>query len=349
MSAHPRVLFICKLRNDFYDAYSPSFGLVNSATFLANALRKQCIPAEIVKAIDGNCIDRLVTEYDPTHVFIEAIWVTPAKMCELLKIKRHQKRQWAIRLHSKIPFIANEGIAFPWLLQYRELQKQFSNFVISPNAEEITENLEDEFDMRVAYLPNIYCPPKYRHYYPPKKKHRDCVDIGCFGAIRPMKNQLLQAVAAVKYANEIKKKLRFHMNGNRCEQNGQQVFKNIDAFFEGQDFHELVLHPWMPHNEFISLIRTMDIGMQVSYSESFNIVAADFVDNDVPFIGSPDIDWLPKLYRVDFNSSEAIADGLRFTVGWMGRLMRHSCKSHLNQWNSDAEENWMGYLYYYKP
>ena len=346
--SNPRVLFICKLRNDFYDAYSPSFGLVNSATFMANALRKKHIDAHVVKAVDGNCIDRLVMEYNPTHVMIEAIWVTPAKMYELMNLKRHHKRHWAIRLHSKIPFIANEGIAFPWMLQYRALQDGFKNFVMAPNAKEITEDLESAFGMKAVYLPNMYAPPKYTQHYPKKVESKECIDIGCFGAIRPMKNQLIQAVAAIKYANDIGKKLKFHMNGSRCEQNGQQVFKNIDALFAGQKDHELVLHHWMPHHEFIRLIRTMDIGMQVSYSESFNIVAADTVDNEVPFVGSPDIDWLPKLYQTNPNSSTEIVSAMHFATGWMGRLMKYTCKKGLAAWNDSAEENWLGYLLYYQ-
>jgi len=349
MSPKLKVLFICKLRNDFYDCYNPSYGLMNSAEFMANALRKNHITASVARAVDGNCIDKLVTEYDPTHVFIEAIWVTPAKIYELMNLKRHQNRQWAIRLHSKVPFLANEGIAFKWLLQYKELQEVFNNLIIAPNAEEITVDLADTLGVRTVYLPNVYCPPVYHRYYTQKKHGDNSIDIGCFGAIRPMKNQLIQAIAAVKYANSLGKNLMFHMNGNRCEQNGQQVFKNVDAFFEGQDKHELILHPWMPHHDFVHLVRTMDIGMQVSYSESFNIVAADFVDNDVPFIGGQDIDWLPQLYQVGANSSEEIAKALHFTTSWMGRLMRYTCKKHLKEWNSDADESWLGYLYYYKP
>jgi len=46
----------------------------------------------------------------------------------------------------------------------------------------------------------------------------------------------------------------------------------------------------MEHNDFIRVVKSMDIGMQVSLSESFNIVAADFVSNGVPLVGSPDIE-----------------------------------------------------------
>jgi len=46
----------------------------------------------------------------------------------------------------------------------------------------------------------------------------------------------------------------------------------------------------MDHSDFISIVKSMDIGMQVSLSESFNIVAADFVSNGIPLVGSPDIE-----------------------------------------------------------
>jgi hypothetical protein len=317
---------------------------VNSATFVANALTKLNISAEVVKATDGNDVDKLVTEYNPTHVMIEAIWVTPEKLRELLNIKRHRNRRWVIRLHSRIPFIANEGIAFPWLVHYRELSMIWPQLIMAPNTEDFADDLRDTMGMTVQYLPNIYCPPDYGNCNMSHAKERNVINIGCFGAIRPMKNQLIQAVAAVKFANSIGKRVNFHMNGNRYEQKGEQVLKNIQAFFQAQYGHELILHDWMPHNEFIQLVKQMDVGMQVSFTETFNIVTADFVEAGVPIVGSPQIDWLPKVFQADPNSTNDICRVLAFTQGYLGSVLKYWSSLNLHKYNAEALRLWKKFL-----
>ena len=41
---------------------------------------------------------------------------------------------------------------------------------------------------------------------------------------------------------------------------------------------------------------TIDIGLQVSFTETFNIVSADLVSNGVPILGSSEIPWINVLY-----------------------------------------------------
>lgn len=75
---------------------------------------------------------------------------------------------------------------------------------------------------------------------------RGAIDIGCFGAVRPLKNQLMQAIAAISFARSRGLHLRFHMNGTRIE-GGGPVLKNITAMFARSPDAELVLHPWFDH------------------------------------------------------------------------------------------------------
>ena len=120
-----------------------------------------------------------------------------------------------------------------------------------------------------------------------------------------MKNQLIQAIAAIKYADQLGKKLRFHMNGVRTEQNGGNNLKNIKGLFSNTS-HELVLHPWLGHEEFLELLANMDICLQVSLTESFNITAADAVSIGVPLVGSSAIRWLPRFSQALPDSVEDI-------------------------------------------
>lgn len=332
-----RILFICKERNA---AYTPSFGLINSCKFIANALKDYGIESKVVGVVDNNCIDKEVHSFKPTHVFVEALWVVPEKFNVLCKL--YPKVKWYVRVHSKIPFIANEGVAIEWMRGYAEVAKKHKNLQNSANSVDIVDAFKHAFDIEVAYHPNIYSPPDYKHSDGPNTKD-DVIDIGCFGAIRPMKNQLIQALAAVSFGNEIGKKIRFHMNGNRVEMKGESTFKNIQNVFKGTK-HELVAHDWSEHHDFIKLVRKMDVGMQVSMSETFNIVAADFVWNNIPVVGSNEISWLSSLYQASITDIHDMIFKLK--VAYYGKKvqLQKINKWNLDYYNEDAIKTWISEL-----
>jgi hypothetical protein len=335
-----KLLFVCKKRND---QYGISYGLVNSCAFIVNALKGHGVEGKVVQVVDGNCIDREVYAYNPTHVFIEAFWATPDKIRELLSLPRYGNIKWFVRGHSKVPFLANEGIAMEWSREYLAISKQFTNFKLASNTNDIVNAFKQVYSASVSYFPNIYCPPKYVINEPIEPKDSDIIDIGCFGAIRPMKNQLYQALAAMAFGNKLKKKVRFHINSNRVEQKGDPILKNIEQSFSGTS-HELVKHTWMPHYDFINVVRTMDYGLQVSLTESFNIVAADFVEQNVPIVGSTDITWLNYLYKATPTSLDDIVNKL--IVAYYGKRVN---LQSLNEWglekyNTTATKTWLDNL-----
>jgi hypothetical protein len=144
-----------------------------------------------------------------------------------------------------------------------------------------------------------------------------------------MKNQLLQAMAAVAFGNEINKKIRFHVNGDRVEMKGEATFRNIENVFKDTK-HELIKHDWSEHKDFIKVVRQMDMGMQVSLSETFNIVAADFVWNNIPVVGSTEISWLSFLYKADAASLSDMVEKMK--TAWFGKSVN---LHRLNKWNLD--------------
>jgi hypothetical protein len=336
MNPKLKVLFIYKDRSEYGKAY----GLANSATFVSEYLTNLGIDSSIEVAVDGNSIDRLVTQYDPTHVIIEALWVAPNKLKELLEIHRHKKRSWIIRLHSRPVFIANEGIAFTWLSDYKQLRLR--QLTIAPNTEEFAHDLSF-FGLKTAHLPNVYYPTL--DMVPKKKFNGHTIDVGCFGAIRPMKNHMTQAMAAVNFAKDKGLHLNFHVN-KRMEGGGDNVLKNLHAFFENYkcSHYHLVEHNWHSHKDFLNLIRNMDMGLQVSLTETFNIVSADFVSAGVPVVGSSQITWLPRMFQADPNSTESIKKKMEFAWSWAGYTMRYLSERGLNISNKVSEKAWIKFL-----
>lgn len=343
-----RILFICKNREfapdygsdnsgDYsYSSGGKSSGLYNSVKFVVDMLTENGVECKQVDVVDNNCIDREVNAFNPTHVMIEALWVVPEKFAILTKL--HPKVKWFVRLHSDIPFIANEGIAMEWIAK----TMQYDNVFVAANSSRIASDLRAIYSKSVPYLPNYYpiekvTPPElpisvvYQERkmnafqrmiamflnklscvkeVPTEETLANEVHIGCFGAVRPLKNQLIQAVAAIRFADRHGKKLYFHINGNRVEGKGDPVLKNIRKLFESVPRHELVEHAWMPHALFTQLLKSMDIAMQVSFTETYNIVAADSVAAMIPVLTSPEIDFIGNAYHVDPTDSNAMVEKL---------------------------------------
>lgn len=302
-----KILFICKRRHNYGPtSYTTvSSGLLNSAKFVNDMLNQNGIESEIVDVVDNNCIDREVNKHKPTHVIIEALWVVPEKFEVLQKL--HPEVKWIVRLHSELPFIANEGIAIDWIYKYQN----YKNVFISVNSQRMEQELNAILSNQVLYLPNFY-PVTFFNKTKCSNEESDTINIGCFGSIRPLKNHLIQAVAAIEFANENNKTLKFHINSSRIENNGSQVLKNIRNLFLNNPKHELIEHEWLSHDEFTALIKQMDLCMQVSLSETFNIVAADAVNNNVPVIVSDEIQWANFMFKCDPNSSLSILANLNF-------------------------------------
>jgi hypothetical protein len=205
-----------------------------------------------------------------------------------------------------MPFMAGEGMAMDWLGDYAK----FRNVKIACNAPRMMREVQLFLGKKkVIYLPNFY-----PQEYVTKKlnKDKEYIDISCFGAIRPLKNHLVQAFAAIEFAEKIGKKLRFHVNAGRIEMKGDAAINNLKGLFQHlyQKEHQLINHQWTPREEFLQLCSKMDIGLQCNFSETFNIVGADLTSQGVPLIGSDEIPWSSGFGNADCNSSEDICNAL---------------------------------------
>ena len=94
------------------------------------------------------------------------------------------------------------------------------------------------------------------------------LNVGCFGAVRPFKNQLQQALAAINFGNKINRSINFNISSTRVEQHGDEALRNIRALFKRSIKHKLIERPWHNHEQFLGLIKSMDISMLVAVTES---------------------------------------------------------------------------------
>lgn len=327
------IIFILKQRSLHYSNSSLSSGLANSIQMLVRMLRSNSVDAQAVEVVDNNAIDRLVTVLRPRVVIIEALWVVPEKLALLKRL--HPDVRWIVRLHSKLPFIASEGMAMRWIGDIVALRPHVE---LAANSTTMCHDLRVSQHANVIYLPNHY-EVDLKHRFPKVQSTDGTINVSCFGAIRPLKNQLLQAVAAICYADENYLSLRFHINSTRVEGSGESVLKNIRALFSSSSRHQLVEHKWLDHHAFKRLIRDeIDIGLQVSYSETYNIVAADHIDCGVPVVVSDEILFVDPAFVADPNSVPSIICAMEKAKASCWGKRRNT--RLLQQSNEDARAAW---------
>jgi len=330
-----------------------SSGLLNSATFVSEMLVSNGIEAKVAQVRDNNCIDREVSHFKPTIVFIEALWVVPSKFEVLTRL--HPKVKWVVRLHSNTPFASFEGNFTDWVQRYLDYGP---NVFINANAHEMFSTLNLLLENRysrhndifgnkvdvskhVSFLPNFY--PVNDHAAPKHPHHGDEIQVGCFGAIRPLKDQLLQAIAAIRFAEGLGKPLAFHINVGRYEGRGEPILKNLQNLFALQPKARLIEHCWMSHADFVAVVKKMDVGCQVSFSETFCIVAADLVNQNVPIVVSSEIAWVDPKFHASTTSVAEIAEKLNLAYHSDHYDLDRN-KERLRNHSQSAEKMWLDWV-----
>jgi hypothetical protein len=340
-----KILFILHKRDQYqswslynYDNFSS--GLSNSVNFITQMLKSEKFDTKQVEVIDNNEIDHEISIYNPDIVILEALWVVPDKLNILSKL--YPSIEFIIRLHSETPFIANEGIAIEWIFNYIKI----NNVYIAANSERLYSELKylyesNNIKSKLYYLPNYYYSTKLKF-----TTKLDCsnyfVCIGCFGAIRPLKNQLIQAIAAIKFAEDINKELIFYINGTREELQGSSVLKNIRALFNNSK-HTLIEIDWLDHSSFLSYIKNnIDIGMQVSFTETFNIVSADLISQSIPIVTSNEVKFASKLIQANCTDVDDIVNKLHLAYNFKFITLINSFKLKLQ--SKKTKKVWLKYF-----
>jgi hypothetical protein len=327
------ILFLLKQNNTYGANLSTTkSGLLNSAKLTSSQLRNKLqTGTDIEICVDANDIDKYLVKHRPSICILEAIWATPEKLKQLKSI--HKKVKFIVLIHSEVLFLSNEGNAMEFIYGYSE-----AGITVGFNSLETTKQFLS-LGINAEYLPNIY---EDVFILDIDTRKYEYLNIGCFGAIRPMKNQLLQAIAAITYANKREMQLAFHVNASRTEQGGESALRNIRALFKNTK-HELVEHDWMERKEFLELISTMDLGMQLSVSESFNIVCADFVKMNIPIVVSSSIKWMPDSEKIYGTSIEDICYSIGKCLSVTKKIARKNVK-YLNEYNAAAIKVWKNFL-----
>jgi hypothetical protein len=317
-------------------------GLFNSCAFVVDMLNASGVPSRLIQINGGKEIEKHIKACNPTDIVIEALFVPPIELGKL--INKYPNIHWFIRLHSEIPFLVQEGRAMQWIHDYLT----FTSVSMAANTLRARNDIQvvvkgyfphwdqQTLNHRVLFLPNYYPTPAPLGRIPPPF---GVLNVGCLGAIRTLKNQALQAIAAIALAATLSKRLRFHVNSTRIEGTTGSILTNLRALFRNTVNAELVEHGWLTRSDFLDLCRRMDIGMQVSFSETFNIVSADFATNNVPLLVSPEVTWTdPRIQATATSAGDMVKKG---QIALRAVSIIEKNRAGLLQYNNRSRRMWL--------
>lgn len=328
------VLFVLKnnVRFQKQNTTKTQSGLFNGTMQIINGIKTQGIDAHVTHLSETNNISVQIKKHCASIVVIEALWAEPEKLQAL--IQRHPGVKFYCHLHSKTPFIALESPAMRYIVEYGKI----GCGIIANSWESF--GYYKVINKDTIYLPNLYSRPRLEK----KFVERDVLDIGCFGAVRPMKNHLSSAIAAIEFARQLGKKLRFHANTTRIEAHGKAVYQNLMHLFMncGADY-ELEPVPWIAPDDFPSYIQKMDLCMQLSLTETFNVVTADAIRAGVPVVVSNAIDWVPRAVQVHNNDLEECLSVMNYC--YLNPEIVNHCNNKLDEYNKRALTRWKDFIH----
>jgi glycosyltransferase involved in cell wall biosynthesis len=235
-----------------------------------------------------------------THVVISAPWLSPHDLTDLLEA--YPSIQFAIESHSNVGFLQADPSAVGYLRHYLKLARRYPNLKVAGNTARFTEWAEQVYNEKIVLLPNLYPLPKQ---IPLRNALHVPLRIGLFGAVRPQKNFMTAAASALSISRYfVQTELHMSTGG---EGDGGDVSRAIDQMVKDIPGFKLIRHRWQPWEEFIDVIAKMDLLLQPSYTESFNMITADGISVGVPSVVSEAITWAPDSWKADSDDALDIA------------------------------------------
>lgn len=317
-------------------------GLGNNAMLTAKSLKDINVDCRVHGVDNAQHIADILKKFPTTatHAIVEAAFfgVTDANQLS----NDFPEVDFVYRNHSQIAFLQVEPNAINWFRDFAKLQEMALNVRLSGNSDRFTEWWESAYNQRCLYLPNLYplidrTRVKVRH-----SPSRDTLRIGAFGSLRLLKNFTTCAAAAMLIAKRLDRNLELYMNVGRTENGGRVIVDAVENMFKGLPWAKLVKVDWQDWTQFRHTIGHMDLTLQCSFTETFNIVTADSIAEGVPAVVSTAIDWVPDYWQADCDNPEDIAvKGVNLVLDSRSAEVG---LNHLKRYQREALATWKDYL-----
>lgn len=291
---------------------SGHIGLGVTAAYQTRYLREKGIYTDVWGIDNLRGLDEKITEsykvadvHPVTHVVMCAPFVGAAEI-QTFAIQ-HPQLQFAITCHSNIGFLAADPQAFYLLREYALVQDQIPNFRVAANSKRLVDWFTCTYNMPMEWLPNLYHVDGLRSQsWSRKPWSGDLLRVGCFGAMRVLKNMLSAGAGALQLSAQLRVDLEFSISSDRIE-GGGSVLNSLSQMFAGIKSAKLIPSGWQNWGAFRATVAHQDLLFQPSYTESFNNVTADGVAMGISSVVGPAIEWAPEDWKADVDHPSDLA------------------------------------------
>jgi len=318
-------------------------GLGVSALLNSEVLTANGIPAITQPSRHNIDIVDAIREFDKTHsqkltnVIISAPWISTKDLRAMATHFTHIN--FVVLCHSNIGFLQADPNGTRLLREGLALSQELPNFNIASNCRRFVDWIDIAYGIPVVLLPNMY--PNIGETKP--YRETEPIRIGVFGAVRPQKNIVTAGGAAVAICKLMNRPTELWFNSGRNEGGTITLLNALRQICIDVPGFELKQAPWGLWSEFKKTVESMDLLIQISYTESFNMVTADGISVGVPSVVSDAIDWAPKEWVA--HSDDAL-DVARVGVKLLkSHRDRDRGGDALRKHNKTALESWKDYLY----
>jgi glycosyltransferase involved in cell wall biosynthesis len=305
-------------------------GLGVAALNTCKTLIKHGIPCEVWPIIDGvdlrQRLNSAISRGDEiTNVVISAPWIPTHFLNHLCGT--FPAIHFAVNCHSNVGFLQADPNGMRLIREGLDLEMALPNFEMAANSQKMCRWIEDAYGSPCRYLPNLY----FMHKMPLHPNHwkGGVLRIGCFGAIRPQKNLASAVGAAVEISHRLKADTEIWVSSGRFEGGGAVVLNTVRAMVEGLPMVKLREGGWLTWPQFRTLVKSMNLLLQPSSTESFNMVTADGIAEGVPSVVSEAIDWAPEHWKA--NADEV------FDISRVGISLLRDPHAYREGWDALAE------------
>ena len=280
-------------------------GLGVAAANTAKVLRANGVRATVEPLVQPADLLNVLKKYpDATSVVVSAPWIPTAIVLSF--ISSHHEVLLAINCHSNVGFLQADRNAVDLIRDYMSIERNNFSFHLAGNSTRFCDWIKEVFQVDCKFLPNLY----YMDYLSgqPRPPYRNgTLRIGMFGAIRPLKNMMTGAAAALEIARALREPLELWLCGGRAEGGGQLVLETIRTMYKDLPGIQILENAWSPWPVFRRRVATMHLMLQPSFTESFNMVTADGIAEGVPSVVSEAIAWAPEHWKASVDDALDIA------------------------------------------
>ncbi len=318
-------------------------GLGVSALNTAKVLRKNNIHSDVWAVLGTkDLVNRIKTDTAngnrPTHIIISAPWLPTLDLQNF--VFSHSDIKIVVTCHSNVGFLQADPQGVHLFRDAINLEKGSLNFSAAGNSKRFCKWVNDAYGSPCTWLPNLYF---LERDFPVSRPlfNGGVLKIGLFGAVRPLKNLLTAGAAVLEVANNLHTETELHISAGRVE-GGGTVLRSLDEMYQGVPGLKIVYNNWQQWPQFRRVVRTMHLLLQMSYTESFNMVTADGAAESIPSVVSEAIDWAPNDWKSDVDDALRVAKKAKHLLG--DRDAGFDGFMALVKFNKDGVEAWKEWL-----